>query len=182
MRKLYFIASIPATAKDGVITGVVANGTGRNATAEEVTALVELLRTKGATQSLLDSLRDATYPGPVSAFERRAAARAEADILNSFNGGGLFNWHIIEVGDSIRKPVRKPLGWRIMYDTDYTSCYNSIEDGATVRIDGDEENRSEDNLLFPTRSAARDTLDTINDKRSKQNPQGYFIVPVYADA
>ncbi|AMM44718.1 hypothetical protein [Xanthomonas phage f30-Xaj] len=181
MRKLYFIASIPATAKDGVITGVVANGTGRNATAEEVTALVELLRTKGATPSLLDSLRDATYPGPVSAFERRAAARAEAGILNSWNGwNGLFNWHVIELGDSIRKPVHKPLGWRIKYDGDYTSSFNSVEEGATVRIDGDEWNHSKYNLLFPTRSAARSTLETSGDKRSRENPQGYYIEPYYA--
>ncbi|AMM44632.1 hypothetical protein [Xanthomonas phage f20-Xaj] len=182
MRKLYFIASIPATAKDGVITGVVANGTGRTATAEEVTALIELLRTKGATQSLLDSLRDDTYPGPVSAFERRAAARTEADILNSFNGfnGGLFNWHIIEVGESIRKPVRKPLGWRIKYDGGEVSCFNSIENGATVHIDGNSENRSYENLLFPTRSAARSTLETTFMIRSRENPQGYFIEPYYA--
>lgn len=181
MRKLYFIASIPATSKDGVITGVVANGTGRNAAAEEVTALVELLRAKGATQSLLDSLRDGTYPGPVSAFERRAAARAEEILLNSFKGGGgLFNWHILEVGESIRNPVRKPLGWRIKYDGGYTSCYNAIEDGATVRTDGDEENTSCYNVLFPTREAARSALETTGDKRSRENPKGYYIEVVYA--
>ncbi|QEG09614.1 hypothetical protein CPT_Pagan_011 [Xanthomonas phage Pagan] len=181
MRKLYFIASIPATAKDGVITGVVANGTGRNATAEEVTALVELLRTKGATPSLLDSLRDATYPGPVSAFDRRAAARVEADILNSFNGGGLFNWHIIELGDSIRKPVRKPLGWRIMVDGNCPSSYNhpNIAAGERVKVDHAEQfgGDTDANYLFPTREAARKVM------KDEELPSScYSLVPVYADA
>lgn len=179
MRKLYFITSIPATAKDGVITGVVANGTGRKATAEEVTTLVELLRTKGASQSLLDALRDATYPGPVSAFDRRAAARAEAATLNSF--GGLFVWSVIELGESVRQPVRKPLGWRIKYDGGFTSCYNHPNYTATVFIDGNSKNTSEDNVLFATRDAARTAIENhIGDKRSRKNPQGYYIEPVYA--
>ncbi|UGL62995.1 hypothetical protein [Xanthomonas phage R3-22-T1] len=180
MRKLYFITSIPATAKGGVITGVVANGTGRNATAEEVTALVEFLREKGASQSLLDALRDATYPGPVSAFDRRAAARAEAATLNSF--GGLFNWSVIELGESVRKPVHKPLGWRITYafaedrsDAD-VSCHNQ-HPSATVRIDGNEYNKSEYNVLFPTRDAARAVFnaDSLGDEN-----MGYRIEPYYA--
>ncbi|WAX24200.1 hypothetical protein P4_00042 [Xanthomonas phage P4] len=169
MRKLYFIVSIPATAKDRVITGVVANGTGRHATAEEVTALIELLRTKGATPSLLDSLRDATYPGLVSAFERRAAARAEADILNSFNRGGLFNWHIIEVGESIRKPVRKPLGWELGFVVDGKWMRSAWNDESTTGLVN-----TEKGTLFGTRAAAREAMSKawIADE----------IRPVYADA
>jgi len=178
MRKLYFIASLPVGATNNTITGVVANSTGRKANAEEVTALVTLLREKGATQSLQDALRDSTYPGPVSVFDRRAEARKEAALLNEH--GGFFTWHIIELGESIRKPVRQVKGWRIKYYGTYTSCLNSVEDGATVRVDGDEENNRRDNLLFPTRAAARDTC--IGDKRSKANPNGYYVEAVYVGA
>ncbi|ASZ72006.1 hypothetical protein HOR91_gp07 [Xanthomonas phage phi Xc10] len=177
MRKTYFITSIPATAKDGVITGVVANGTGRNATAEEVTALVEFLREKGASQSLLDSLRDSTYPGPVSAFDRRAAARAEAATLNSF--GGLFNWSVIELGESIRKPVTKPLGWRITFggpQVRTVSSHNRHED-ATVLIDKEGSADDEYNQLFPTRDAAREVFKQAG---LGTGDMGYRIEPYYA--
>ncbi len=179
VRKLYFIASIPATSKDGAITGVVANGTGRKATAEEVAALVELLRTKNATQSLLDSLRDDTYPNPVSAFERRSEARTEASILNSFKGGGgLFDWHVIEVGDSARKPVRKPLGWRILYDfgEGKESSVMNNDEKATVLIDPECPNLS-NNRLFPTREVVREVF-----KENDLSSDEYSFEPVYADA
>lgn len=175
MRKLYFIVSIPASAKDGVITGVVANGWGRPATDVEVSALLVALRNKGATRSLLDSLRDGTYPSPVSVFERRAAARADAALLNAFNGQSLFNWNIIEVGESVRKPVRKPLGWRITL-TGSVSAFNHDET-ATILIDPNGDPEDPDNCLFPTRKAARAVC-----KRAQalRRDYGYRVEPYYA--
>ncbi|AMW36074.1 hypothetical protein HOR13_gp46 [Xanthomonas phage XAJ24] len=181
MRKLYIIVSYPVGTHEGVITGVVANGTGRDATDEERNAVIDRLRTAGATPSLLDALREKVGGyHKLSVYDRRQAARNEHNDLNGY-GSFLFTWHIVEVGESIRKPVRQVKGWRIKYGGDCTSCYNSVEDGATVRDDGDEENNSEYNLLFPTRAAARDIIDTrIGDKRSKHDPSGYYIEAVYA--
>ncbi|UUR56216.1 hypothetical protein pXoo2106_07 [Xanthomonas phage pXoo2106] len=179
MRKIYFITSIPKVAKDNIITGVVANGSGRQATAEEVSAITTLLREKGATTSLVDSLRCGSYPNPVAVFDRRAAARKEADLLNSYSGS-FFNWHVLEVGESIRKPVRKPLGWRITFAGAFgateVSCH-VLHPSATVRIDGDEHNDTLYNMLFPTRDAARAVF---NASSLGDEGMGYRIEPHYA--
>jgi hypothetical protein len=174
MRKLYFIVSRPATSKDNIITGVVANSTGRNATADETATLVRELIAAGASQSLVDALRDSTYPGPVSVYERRAAAREECRVLNAFNG--LFNWTVIGIGESVRKPVRNVLGWRLMYG-EHISSFNDPDLGATVAIDeGITEKYDEENWLYETRAAARQA------RSSEELGSSYRIVPVYADA
>ncbi|QGH45038.1 hypothetical protein [Bacteriophage Titan-X] len=181
MRKLYFIASIPATAKDNVISGVVANGEGRKATPEETSVIIAELVRRGASQTLVDALRDSSYPGPVSVFERRAAARKEAGVLNSF--GGLFNWSVLSVGDSIRKPVTKPLGWRIMvqYSGDEkasVSSYNYPDGADDKRVEVDHAhlfNGDEDaNYLFPTRDAARAAME----RHDLRTSAGYSLVAV----
>ncbi|UYA98632.1 hypothetical protein IVIADoCa4_12 [Xanthomonas phage vB_Xar_IVIA-DoCa4] len=180
MSKTYF--GITRAKGTNTIVGVVANPdlTGsRAATPEEVQEILSTIK-PGATESLSDALRDGTYPNTVVVWDKRAAARAAIGELESFESPH-FDYGVGEFGDKVRS-VQPVLGWRIKYDGDFTSCYNSIEDGATVRIDGDEENNDESNLLFPTRAAAREVLDTIGDKRSKGNPSGYFIEAVYADA
>lgn len=182
MRKFYIVTSIPKTSTDNVITGVVANGvhTSRIATEEETSAILSLLRTKGASQSLLDAVRDGTYPNPLSIFDRRATARAEAATLNSFPNT-YFNWSVLEVGDSIRKPVTKPLGWRITYGTKYVrdvATVNNIHNGATIRIDKENEDYDRYNLLFPTRAAARAALDSL--PAAAKNGMSYKVVPYYA--
>lgn len=180
MSKTYF--GITRSKGTNTIVGVVANpalSRARAATAEEVAEILSVIK-PAATQSLADSLRDGTYPSTVVVWDKRADARAAIGELESFQSPH-FDYGVGEFGDKVRS-VQPVLGWRIKYGCCYTSSYNSIEDGATVRIDGDEENDDEENLLFPTRAAAREVLDAIGDKRSRSNPAGYFIEAVYADA
>lgn len=180
MRKFYIITSVPKGSTSGIITGVVANGIDRSATEEETAAIIKLLREKGATESLLDALRDGTYPNPLVAFDRRATARKEAALLNSYKLS-FFDWSVIELGESIRKPVTKPLGWRITYGTKYVhdvATVNNIHNGATTRIDEQNEDGDRYNLLFPTRAAARAALDSL--PAAAKNGMGYKVVPYYA--
>lgn len=180
MSKTYF--GITRAKGTNTIVGVVANTSltgARPATTEEVQAILSTIK-PAATPSLADALRDGTYPNTVVVWDKRAAARACIGELESFESPH-FDYGVGEFGDKVRS-VQPVLGWRIMYDGICVSCFNSVPDGATVRIDGDEHNFDEHNLLFPTRAAARRVVDIIGDKRSKANPSGYFIEAVYADA
>ncbi len=180
MRKLYIIVSYPVGTHEGVITGVVANGTGRDATDEERNAVIDRLRTAGATPSLLDALREKVGGyHKLSVYDRRQAARNEQTDLNGCTS--FFTWHIVEVGESIRKPVRKPLGWRIIYDNEFPSSFNRPESSADKRVTVDHAhlfNGDEDaNYLFPARALAREEL------RKEELIRSYYsVVPVYADA
>jgi len=180
MSKTYF--GITRAKSTNTIVGVVANlgltGT-RPATAEEVQAILSVIK-PAATPSLADALRDGTYPNTVVVWDKRAEARAGIGELESFKSPH-FDYGVGEFGDKVRS-VKPVLGWRIKCDTDFISCCNSTEVGATVHIDGDEKNNRESNMLFPTRAAARKVVEGGGDKRSKSNPYGYFIEPVYADA
>src|SRR5690606_23374766 len=134
-----------------------------------------------ATPSLADALRDGTYPNTVVVWDKRAAARAAIAELDSFESPH-FDYRVGEFGGKVRR-VQPVLGWRLKYNGHLISSDNSVLCGATVRIDGDEENDAEDNLLFPTRAAARFALEAVGfDKRSKGNPYGYYIEAVYVDA
>lgn len=174
MSKTYF--GITRAKGTNTIVGVVANTSltgARPATADEVQAILSTIK-PAATPSLADALRDGTYPNTVVVWDKRAAARAGIGELESFESPH-FDYGVGEFGDKVRS-VKPVLGWRIKYDGDCISCFNSVSDGATVRID-------ESNLLFPTRAAARRVVDEeLGDKRSKANPSGYFIEAVYADA
>lgn len=177
MSKTYF--GITRAKGTNTIVGVVANPelTGaRSATSEEVQAILSIIK-PAATPSLADALRDGTYPSTVVVWDKRASARAAIGELESFESPH-FDYGVGEFGDKVRS-VRPVLGWRIKLDIDCISCYNSIEDGATVRIDGDENNTDVFNLLFPTRAAARHVVEGTGDKRSKTNQYGYFIEAVY---
>lgn len=181
MRKFYVITSIPNYAKDQVISGLVANGTGREATPEELAAIIELLRTKGASETLLDALREGTYPNPVAVFERRAAARKEAKLLNDC--GSCFDWAVLELGESVRQPVRKPLGWRLLLGTTpsaFNRDYGKTDAGGErVVVDhADQFGGDQDaNYLFRTRELGRALI-----AAEGLSTDSYELVPVYADA
>src|SRR5690606_15909613 len=180
MSKTYF--RITRAKGTNTVVGVVANPDlpcCRPATAEEVAEILTTIK-PGATESLSDSLRDGTYPNTAVVWDKRADARAAIGELESFESPH-FDYRVGEFGDKVRR-VQPVLGWRLKYDGDLISSYNSFLTGATVFIDGDEENHAEDNLLFPTRAAARFALEAVGDKRSKGNPYGYYIEAVYADA
>ena len=182
MSKTYF--GITRTKGTSIIVGVVANRRlpgCRPATHEEVQAILSQIK-PAATESLADALRDATYPDAVVVWDKRAAARAAIAELESFQSPH-FDYGVGEFGDKVRS-VRPVRGWRIKFDYDGTSLFNSVRNGAVIRIDGDAGNDHENNLLFPTRAAVRLVLDEKvgDDKRSKANPEGYFIEAVYADA
>lgn len=180
MSKTYF--GITRAKGTNTIVGVVANpdltGT-RSATPEEVQAILSIIK-PAATPSLADALRDGTYPNTVVVWDKRATARDAIGELETF-ASPHFDYGVGEFGDKVRS-VKPVLGWRIKLNYDCISTYNYTTDGATVHIDGDEKNDRESNLLFPTRAAARRVLNIIGEKRSKANPEGYFIEPVYADA
>lgn len=181
MSKTYF--GITRAKGTNTIVGVVSNPNlpaARPATTEEVQAILSTIK-PAATPSLADALRDDTYPNTVVVWDKRAAARAAIGELESF-ASPHFDYGVGEFGDKVRS-VRPVLGWRIKFEYGCISAFNSAADGATVRIDGNEDNTCCGNLLFPTRAAARRVVDgVISDKRSKTNPRGYFIAPVYADA
>lgn len=183
MRKIFFVVSTEINAKDNTIVGVVANGSGRPIELDELDELRVVLRQKGASQSLQDALRDGTYPNTLSVFDRRALAREAAAELNS--AGGFFKWHVISVGESIRKPVTKPLGWRVMFGPNPSVLNNPIIPAGSAfdRVVVDHADRFfndvDANFLFTTREDARLALSKFNN--GERDPD-YTIVPVYADA
>ena len=156
MNKVYFGITRDAT-KPTSIVGIVANlqlAGSRAATEEEVGHILSQIK-DSATGSLADALRDGTYPNVISVWDKRADARAAIQTLKSYSSPH-FIYGVGEFGDAERT-VTKPKGWRLMSEDDI-SCYNSLEDGATIPLDGDGANHSWDNLLFPTREAARKVI------------------------
>lgn len=156
MNKVYFGITRDAT-KPTSIVGIVANlqlAGSRAATEEEVGHILSQI-TDSATGSLADALRDGTYPNVISVWDKRADARAAIQTLKSYNSPH-FIYGVGEFGDAERT-VTKPKGWRLMFCGEI-SLYNSPEDGATIPLDGNAENTWCDNMLFPTRDAARKVI------------------------
>lgn len=164
MSKKYFILSYGSIRNQ--VLGVCANPTlakATNASDEEVKELVKIIE-GSATSTLLDCLRDGTYPNPVQVWYRRADARAVCKDLNSFNGA--FNFRVLEVGEKTARKLREIAGWQIWYGP-VLSSFNSPEDGALLYLKGY-------GSAFHTRAQARKALPEIN--------TGYKIIPVYANA
>lgn len=176
MRKFYIIASVLPSS--GTIVGVVANGSGRVIKEEEQAPVIAALKDKGASQDMIDALIDGKY-NIVSVFERRAQARqAAAQLSSGAHSISMFEWRVIEVGTSVRLPVVKPLGWRILAYGD-PSAYNypDTEDDLRVEVDHAKQfgGDVDANYLFPTRDAGRDELR----KNGLTKEDGYRLVPVY---
>ena len=163
MNKVYFGITREA-GNYARIVGIVANTqlTGcRPATTEERLLILEKIKA-GATDSLSDSLRDNTYPNAVVVWDKRADARAAIACLQSYNSPH-FSYSVGEFGDAERT-VTKSKGWRILTDWEgrggerIVSAWNQPDAGATVSLDGNDENDDRDNCLFPTRAAARKVI------------------------
>ena len=172
MNKVYYGITRDASNPTSIV-GIVANlqlAGSRAATEEEVASILSQIK-DNSTTSLADALRDGTYPNTISVWDKRADARAAIATLKSYNSPHFLH-SVGEFGDAERS-VTKPRGWRVMFWSD-VSLYNDLEQGATIPLDGNGANQRHDNLLFPTREAARKPI------RDEGLGWGYSVVRVDA--